>query len=600
MKKPNTLKGIRCLLFFTISFLSSPPFLANAQQNQDIINQQDWITRNQQNILEETKRNKEIEAIKKERDLEKKEAEDQKQRKINVLEKTTQCFLIKKIQLDGANHISYSEQKKLTSPFINKCFEAKTLSNIVNIINNYYQNNGYITTQVLVPKQNLQSGVFELKIIEGKIKKISFNKNRLTDKMQKFMAFGNIEGDILNIKEINQGIYQINRLQSNAATLKIEPGNIDGESEVVIDNNKKFPARFTVTKDNLGNKFSGIQRTSLSSSLDNLLSLDDNINLSYTTNLHDNSQVRDIKSFTSGVSIPFKYNSFSYDYSRSEFKGQNPGKNGPTTLTGFSNQNKFSIDHVFLNKTSFRLSTNASITSKESASYLNGEKQIVSERKLSIMNVGFLISSYLNDTTNIYLKPSYSKGLKILNAQKDQKNLPANVAKSQFEVFKFYASLSKKLIIPKISTPITLSIEMDSQFAKETLFGSEQFSVGGYYSVRGFRENYISGDSGYYFRNKINFNLGSLASPLFTTSGSQKFSSYLNKFKLEPFYDYGYTKNKYDGSDGRLSGAGIKTIFESKYFNASLTYASALQKSKLITSLAKENKMVYFELSASY
>jgi hemolysin activation/secretion protein len=49
---------------------------------------------------------------------------------------------------------------------------------------------------------------------------------------------------------------------------------------------------------------------------------------------------------------------------------------------------------------------------------------------------------------------------------------------------------------------------MDSQISKDTLFGSEQFSVGGYYSVRGFRENYISGDHGYYFRNKANFNLG--------------------------------------------------------------------------------------------
>ena len=71
---------------------------------------------------------------------------------------------------------------------------------------------------------------------------------------------------------------------------------------------------------------------------------------------------------------------------------------------------------------------------------------------------------------------------------------------------------------------------------------------------------------------------------------------------MEPFYDYGYAKTKYNGqgeiTSGRLSGAGLKTIFSSKYFDASLTYSWALQRSNLITAEDKENKMLYFELSA--
>ena len=73
---------------------------------------------------------------------------------------------------------------------------------------------------------------------------------------------------------------------------------------------------------------------------------------------------------------------------------------------------------------------------------------------------------------------------------------------------------------------------------------------------------------------------------------------HLYKFSMEPFYDYGYVKTKYNGDSGRLSGAGLKTIFASKYFDASLTYSWGLQKSSLITSTDKENKMFYFELSA--
>lgn len=508
------------------------------------------------------------------------------------------CFPIKEIHLLDANSLSKYRQKKIAVPFIGKCMEAQVLADIVKAVNDYYQSHGYVTVQVLVPKQNLQTGVFELKIIEGKIEKISLGKDRVIEKMQEFTAFGNAEGDVLNINDINQGMYQINRLQSNAAVMKIEPGSESGESKIVLENNKRFPARATIGKDNLGNQFTGIQRTNFSSNFDNLLFLNDNLNLNYNTNLHDDSQVKDIKSFSSSLSIPFQYNTFSYDYSRSEFKGQNPGQNGPTTLTGFSDQSKFTVDRVLFNQTNLRLSTSASLTAKSSASYLNSEKIETSERKLSVMDIGFAASSYLNDTTNIYLKPSYSRGLKILNAKQDQQNISAETPKAQFEVFKLYASASKKLTIPKINAPVTLTTEMDSQYAKQTLFGSEQFSVGGYYSVRGFRENYISGDSGYYFRNKANFNIGSIILPLINKE-NPGYLSYLNKFKLEPFYDYGYIRNKFNGSDGRLTGAGIKTIFESKYFNASMTYSEGLSRSKLITSTVKENKMVYFEMSAS-
>ncbi len=605
------------LLFVTSFFVATSFFTHKAKAQTQIIDQQDWITRNQQNILEEKKREREFDAISKERERNKKEEDEKQSKKTESLisGKMPSCVEIKEINLLNAKSISNFRQQKIVSPFIGKCVEAEILASIIKAVNDYYQNQGFASTQVLVPKQNLQSGIFELQIIEGKIEKISFGKDRFVEKMQELTAFGIAKGNVLNLNDINQGMYQINRLQSNSAVMKIEPGSEIGESIVKIDNNKKFPAKFTVGKDNLGNKFTGIQRTNFSASLDNLLFLNDNLNLSYSTNLHDNNQIKDIKSFSGSLSIPLKHNTLTYDYSRSQFKGQNSGKNGAIISSGFSQSSKITLDRVLLSKTNLRISTTASLTDKSTASYSNGEKITTSQRSLSIANLGLTISSYLNDSTSIYFKPSWTKGLKIFNAKQDQKNVNNSTPKAQFEVFKLYASASKKFTLPKINAPIFLTSELDSQFSKQTLFGSEQTSVGGYYSVRGFRENYITGDNGYNFRNKISFSLGSILMPLFDqknedksaeknsenffTKNIAKNTSRLNKIRLEPFYDYGFAQNKYDNSSGRMSGAGIKTIFDSKYFNASITYSQALQKSKLITSNIKENKMIYFEIGAS-
>ena len=102
--------------------------------------------------------------------------------------------------------------------------------------------------------------------------------------------------------------------------------------------------------------------------------------------------------------------------------------------------------------------------------------------------------------------------------------------------------------------------------------------------MRGFRENYISGDSGYQIRNKVSFSPG-------------------YNLTFEPFYDYGYAEYHNARSRGRLSGAGIKTIFNTKYFSAAVTYSKALSHSKLSVLSSstgkKEDQMVYFELSAN-
>ena len=678
MTKTNLLHfrslALRIFSLSLITFLASPSLIfvtksyaQNSSSNLEAINQQDWITRQQQNSLEEKKRNFEFENILKERKRKLDEA-NSRDLQASVSGGMNKCIFVESITFLDAQSLSNLRKKRLASPFIGKCIDADLLAELIKKVSEFYHQNGYTTTQILIPNQNLQSGIIKLQIIEGRIEKITlkttskqenqdtaakvknlkkknFKLNNssdhfftgensieksisggsiksetltkehdfesLIDKMQKFSAFGNLSGEVLNLNDINQGIYQLNRLQSNSAVMKIKPGNEIGKSIIEIENSKKFPAKLTLSKDNLGNQFTGIQRTNFSSNFDNLLFLNDNLNLNYSTNLHDQNKVKDIKSFSGSLSLPFKYNTFSYDYSHSMFRGQNSGSNGTSIMTGFSQSSKITFDRVFISNTKIRLSSNASLVNKSSGSYLNGEKITTSQRRLSILNLGFSASSSISDTANFYFSPSFVKGLRILDSEKDRPYSSNTTPKAQFEAVKLYSNFSKKLTIPKINSQFSFVSEINAQHSKKTLFGSEQFSVGGYYSVRGFRENYINGDSGYNFRNKISMNFGSLLLPIIKNSAEnnrekksgywEKNLAHLNKISLEPFYDYGYAKNNYvdDGRGGRMSGAGMKTIFSSIYFNASATYSWALSRSKMISSPIKENHMLYFELSAS-
>jgi len=573
---------------------------ALAQSQQDIINQQDWITRNQQNKIDEERRDKEFETIHKERERRKKEQsglDEEFNSKQTKTKKAPQCFAIDEINLNGATLISKREQKKIIQPFLGQCFDGRKILELVDAVSKFYHNKGYVSTQVLAPKQSIDSRKLELQIIEGKVEEVILNDNHLSDRMQEFTAFGNLEDEALDLADINQGLYQINRLRSNRAVMKIEPGIVEGQSKVYVQNQSTLPVHATVGYDNLGNKFTGVNRTNFSGGLDNLFFLNDSTNLNYSTNFNDKNSEKNINSFSGSFSIPFLYYTATFDYSKSDFLGTNPGINGPLKLSGFSDRKNITLERVLLNAGNLRFASSISLTQKESASYLNSQRIDTSQRKLTIANLSFSLSNYFDNGVNLYLRPSFSRGTKMLNAQQDAPNASAATPSSQFQLMKFYASISKKIILPKIKAPVLLAFEMDSQLSKDTLFGSEQFAVGGYYSVRGFRENYLVGDSGYYFRNKASFNVGSLVLPMLGENPG--YFVHLNKFKVEPFYDYGHTYTRFDNSGGRLAGAGVKTIFESKYFNASLTYSAATNRSNLVNKNYKENKLIYFELSAS-
>ncbi len=578
--------------FLVAVILLTVPLLARAQQVPDIVNQQDWITRQMQKKIEDNRRARQQEASDKEENNKEKEVEAEQQDSGSA--KPIGCFPIKTINLAGANSISKGQQKKLIEAFIGKCAETKVLAEIISTIQTYYKDHGYAVAQVSFPEQNIQTGNIEVKVSEGTIGKIVLNEDKITDKMQKFTAFGNIEGDTLNMDDLNQGLYQMNRLPSNNASIKIYPSENEGESKISITNEKNFPANATIGYDNLGNDYTGVNRTSFSSEIDNLLFLNDALNLSYTANLNSNRDIQDNKSFTGDFSIPFGYYTFTYDYARSDYLRVET----LDTITGYTNSNNITIDRVLFTKDDLKISGNTSFNKKSSASYLNQHKIAISERELSIASIEFAISNSFKNGTDLYVKPTYSKGLKILDAEKDSENLSSNFPKAQFERFKLYATISKKFTIPKLDTPVELATEIDSQYSQDMLFGSEQFSVGGYYSVRGFRDTYLTGNSGYYFRNTANVNVGSLILPLINKENPGYLTN-LNKFKIEPFYDYGHVRVQANDTRGRLSGAGVKTIFESDYFNASLTYSVVTSRSQLLNQNDKENRIVYFEISAT-
>src|SRR5690606_32109328 len=99
----------------------------------------------------------------------------------------------------------------------------------------------------------LRSGVLEITVVEGTLERMELQQSgRNWPKPLLGLAFPVRPGELLNLRDLEQGIDQLNSLGSNNATLDIQPGSEHGQSVVVVKNQARRPIHLFTSADNLG------------------------------------------------------------------------------------------------------------------------------------------------------------------------------------------------------------------------------------------------------------------------------------------------------------------------------------------------------------
>jgi hemolysin activation/secretion protein len=79
----------------------------------------------------------------------------------------------------------------------------------------------------------LKSGTLKLAIVPGYIRHVTLTKES-DDYIQLYSAFPAHEGNLLDLRDIEQGLENLQRLPTVEASMEILPGEKPGESDVVI------------------------------------------------------------------------------------------------------------------------------------------------------------------------------------------------------------------------------------------------------------------------------------------------------------------------------------------------------------------------------
>lgn len=574
------------ILFFIIFIISfvSPSFAQITQTDQQrAIDKLQETQQKQENLIKYLGREYE----RKEREREKSNIEVPKPEEQTI--KGGQCFNVKTIELKGADNLSENDKNKLTATYLNSCMDIASINQLMRAITNYYFDKGYVTTRVAIPQQDLKDGSLELQVVEGKIEEIILNDNTWRDKLQVKTAFPFLKGKILNLRDIEQGLDQLNRLSSSNATMQLEPGSRSGYSKVIIANRPVKANRASIGYNNSGQSSTGKDKGTFSFERDNLLGLGEYMNFSYNKDTADDAGRLGNEVFSGQISIPFGYWTLSGNASHSEYRTTINGTNQSFTSSGETDSGTLSLNRVLHRNQDSKTSAGAGLTHKNTTAFIENSEIATGTRALSIASLN------IDHTHRIwgsifYGSLGYEHGLDIFGAREDGDNLTYINPRAQFDKFTADASIYKPFAVK--GQELAYRMLASGQYSNDPLFSSEQINIGDRYTVRGFQNESLAGDSGGYVRNEVMWNL-----PRFTEN------EYINKLagELQPYagLDGGWTRsrggknNSNPSGEGYASGWAIGLRNNSEWLNFDIAYSRQIKTPGYFTD---EDDEVYFSV----
>lgn len=468
---------------------------------------------------------------------------------------------IQNIEISGNSILQTFQINPLLNKYIGK---NKNLNSLINEIQNKYIDKGYITTRVKIDleKSNFDMGNISLFIIEGKIDKVYFNEKE--NKLKSYITFPQRENKILNIKDLDQGIDNL----ADKSTIDIRPANENGYSDIFIKKEKQKLLSGAINYNDLGQKSTGKHRYKILLNFHNLIGLNENVSFSFQEKLQRQIKDRDNKNYSLAINIPYKYYSFSYSYENSQYFRTILGLGRKYFAKGNTINQNFTLKRVLHRNQDHKIDFGLNLVLKNSKNYIDDVLLTTSTRKLSVLT---LDTSYIGRIGSGLLSGNISTsfGLKKFGANIDTNEWyrEDTSPKAQFRKYNFNLSWYKPI------NKFYYKLNIGGQHSKDILYSQEKLGIGDDTTVRGFKNESLQGDKGFYIRNEIGYKGMNIVEPYIA-------------------YDYGYIKNNKIIEDYKRSLQGLTLGVKINYnnFEGNIALSKAIDR----PSFLKENSLVVY------
>ncbi|MFH0985099.1 MAG: ShlB/FhaC/HecB family hemolysin secretion/activation protein [Candidatus Omnitrophota bacterium] len=171
-------------------------------------------------------------------------------------------FLLKEISVTGSTVFKPQDLRPTYQAYLDKKISFQDLDEITKKIEDRYVRKGYLTTTVFVPEQDIKGGKVEVKVVEGRLGKVTVEGNRWFSRalIEKFLHIKKEEP--LNMPRLQKDILRLNQNPDLEIKTFIQAGEVTGTSDIVLRAKENVPYHIGAGFDNQGTRLTGKNRTS--------------------------------------------------------------------------------------------------------------------------------------------------------------------------------------------------------------------------------------------------------------------------------------------------------------------------------------------------
>ena len=440
---------------------------------------------------------------------------------------TTRLF-VREFQFQGNRAFTTTELTRVTRPFIGRELNSGDLEQARRAITLHYINHGYINSGAIIPDQDPTNGIVLIRVVEGELSEIQLHGNKwlrdgfITNRVARWA------GPPLNMSELQEGL-QLLRQNPNVKQINAElkPGTAPGESMLDLRVTDEQPFRLGLQVDNQRPPSVGAYQVWLQMADVNLTGHSDPLTFNYgiANAGEDGPEFSGVDNLEGSYLLPFT----PWDTTI--------GIHGSRLNTSIIEDQFTALDITSLTRSlgaflrqpvyqslNEELALTVGFDWRQNETWLLDEPFSVSAGAVNgKMNVSVLRFSqeWLHRGQNqvLALRSTFNFGLDVLDSTDD--GIPGNPNG------KFFSWLGQGQYVMRLfNTQNQFIFRLSGQWTSEPLLALEQFSVGGFATVRGYLENQLVRDKG--IVSSVEFRIP----VLYNKAGA-------GIVQIAPFFDYG-------------------------------------------------------------
>jgi hemolysin activation/secretion protein len=460
------------------------------------------------------------------------------------------CAMIDRVVIQG---VLFSQRVKTALSGVNgddppygRCLGSLGVTLLIQRVQQALVEQGYITSHVHVPEQDLNSGELVLQVNEGRVARIRAESGDETKSSLPHLVWAVREGRILNLRDIEQSSDNLQRLPSIQSKIQIEPGEEPGTSNLVVGMQANRPLRLGVSMDDGGMKTTGKLQGNATLSWDNPLGLGD---LAYVTKGQElgdkDSGPRGSSNQIFHYSVPWGYWLLGATLSDNEYRQTVYGPYESYIYSGTSSQQEISLARVLRRDASSKTTASVKGFLRQSNNYIADLEVLVQRRRTAGWEASLQHLHYRQAGT-LTAQLAYRHGTGAFGAEPAPEEL---TGRGTGRMRLMTGLLHWAMPLNTDGHPWQYSTQLQWQWAQTRLTPQDRFCLGSRATVRGFDgQQTLCGDRGQLWRQELATGLpASVHQVIPFSSGMQVYAA----------LDAGRTTSPGQDSAYRLSGVAL-------------------------------------------